>query len=494
MTESARTGPSPALAARRRPRLRSLRNKLALVFFAITAVAFSVIYFSVATQPESNLEERRLRDLELLAGIYHDQLEPLMAANVGEDLRAREVRRVAEDTVSQVTLFNWEEDPEGRQNDWVGLTFKLLFDSREQSQYPENKALLLRALRTENVQTAFDDFLGDDIGLVAQPLMRDRRPVGVALYSRDFEEVEAAVSFIRNRVFLATLAALLLALLGGWLVAGRLGRRVRRLELAAGEVSRGSFVDPLPVDSKDELGQLTRTFNEMQAQLRQVDVARKEFIATASHELRTPIFSLAGFVELLQDEDLDEDTRREFLETMSEQVARLQKLSVDLLDLSRLDAGSLELHPEEIDLSELARSIVNEFTPALADHATDLDLRLPEQGPEAVCDPERVAQIMRILLDNALRHTPAGTHVTVRADRSNGAAGFTVADAGPGLPDGSRAKVFERFYTGDAARGAGLGLAIARELAERMDGRLRVSSQPGGTVFTLELPAGGNGA
>jgi two-component system, OmpR family, sensor kinase len=478
----------------RRPRLRSLRNKLALVFFAITAVAFSVIYFSVATQPESNLEERRLRDLELLAGIYHDQLEPLMAANVGEDLRAREVRRVAEDTVSQVTLFNWEEDPEGRQNDFRGLTFKLLFDSREQSQYPENEALLLRALRTEKVHTAFDDFLGDDIGLVAQPLMRDERPVGVALYSRDFEEVEAAVSFIRNRVFLATLAALLLALLGGWLVAGRLGRRVRRLERAAGEVARGSFVDPLPVDSKDELGQLTHTFNEMQAQLRQVDVARKEFIATASHELRTPIFSLAGFVELLQDEDLDDDTRREFLETMSEQVARLQKLSVDLLDLSRLDAGSLELHPEEVDLSELARSIVNEFTPAMADHATDLDVRLPEQGPEAVCDPERVAQIMRILLDNALRHTPAGTHVTVRADRSNGAAGFTVADAGPGLPDGSRAKVFERFYTGDAARGAGLGLAIARELAERMDGRLRVSSQPGGTAFTLELPAGGNGA
>ena len=479
---------------RRRPRLRSLRNKLALVFFAIIAVAFSVIYFSVATQPESDLEERRLRDLELLASIYQTSLEPLVAGDVGEELRAREVRRVAEDTDSQVALFNWEEDPEGRQNDWRELDFNVLFDSRAQSLYPPNEALLLRALRTRKTQTAFDFFQGDDIGLVAQPLFKDKRPVGVALYSRDFVEVEAALSFIRSRVLLATLAALVLALAGGWLVARRLGQRVRRLERAAEEVSRGSFVDPLPVDSKDELGQLTRTFNEMQAQLRQVDVARKEFIATASHELRTPIFSLAGFVELLQDEDLDEDTRREFLETMSEQVARLQKLSVDLLDLSRLDAGSLELHPEEIDLSELARSIVNEFTPALADHATDLDLRLPEHGPEAVCDPERVAQIMRILLDNALRHTPAGTHVTVRADRSNGAAGFTVADAGPGLPDGTRGKVFERFYTGDAARGAGLGLAIAHELAERMDGRLRVTSQPGGTAFTLELPAGGNGA
>jgi two-component system, OmpR family, sensor kinase len=479
----------------RRLRLVSLRNKLALVFFAITAVAFSVLYFSVATQPESNLEERRLRDLELLAGIYQDSLARSAGQDIPTEQLAREVRRVAEGTDSNVTLFDWREDPEGRQNDWRGLDFYSRFDSREQTIYPENDALLLRALRTGKTQTAFDLFQGDDIGLVAQPLrLHDGQPVGVALYSRDFEEVEAAVSFIRSRVLLATIAALLLALLGGWLVARRLGLRVRRLERAAEEVSRGTFVDPLPLDSKDELGQLTRTFNEMQAQLRQVDVARKEFIATASHELRTPIFSLAGFVELLQDEDLDEDTRREFLETMSEQVARLQKLSVDLLDLSRLDAGSLELRAEEVDLSELARSIVNEFTPAMTDHATDLDVRLPEQGPDAVCDPERVAQIMRILLDNALRHTPAGTQVTVRADRSNGAAGFTVADAGPGLPEGSRVKVFERFYTGDAARGAGLGLAIARELAERMDGRLRVSSQPGGTAFTLELPAGGNGA
>jgi two-component system, OmpR family, sensor kinase len=478
----------------RKPRLRSLRNKLALVFFAIIAVAFSVIYFSVATQPESTLEQRRLKDLQLLAGIYENTLANLAAEGRPTEQLEGEVRRVGEGTDSHVTLFDWREKVTGRQNDLRGLDFYPLFDSREQTLIYENDPLLLRALKTRKTQTEFDFFQGDDIGVVAQPLFRDGRRVGVALYSRDFEEVEAAVSFIRNRVFLATLAALGLALLGGWLVAGRLGQRVRRLEKAAEEVSRGSFVDPLPVDSKDELGQLTRTFNEMQAQLRQVDVARKEFIATASHELRTPIFSLSGFVELLQDEDLDEETRREFLETMSEQVARLQKLSVDLLDLSRLDAGSLDLHAEEVDLSELARSIVNEFTPAIADHATALDLRLPEQGPEAVCDPERVAQIMRILLDNALRHTPAGTQVTVRADRSNGAAGFTVADAGPGLPDGSRTKVFERFYTGDAARGAGLGLAIARELAERMDGRLRVSSEPGGTAFTLELPAGGNGA
>jgi signal transduction histidine kinase len=118
---------------------------------------------------------------------------------------------------------------------------------------------------------------------------------------------------------------------------------------------------------------------------------------------------------------------------------------------------------------------------------------LPDEGPLARCDGGRVAQIMRILLDNALRHTPEGTDVTVRADRINGAAELTVADTGPGLPEPARSKAFERFYTGDAAQGAGLGLAIARELAELMEGRIVLVSRPGRTAFTLELPTDGSG-
>ena len=251
-------------------------------------------------------------------------------------------------------------------------------------------------------------------------------------------------------------------------------------------MAAGNFIEPLPVDSKDELGQLTRAFNEMQVQLRQVDVARKEFVATASHELRTPIFSLGGFLELLRDEDLDEETRREFLDTAVEQTERLQKLAVDLLDLSRLDAGSIQLHRQGVDLSALALEVIGEFKPAVQRHDTHLEMRLPARV-RATCDRERVAQIMRILLDNALRHTPAGTHVTVSAGRANGAISLTVADDGPGLRD--RAQVFERFYTGDATRGAGLGLAIARELAEHMEGSLRAESGGHGAAFTLRLPA-----
>jgi signal transduction histidine kinase len=474
----------------RRPRLRSVRTKLALVFFAIIAAAFGLLYFIATPQLQSKLEQRQLDDIRSSAGDYRHEMKALVLADLKPKRLDERVRAYGEATDARVTLLGIDEQD----------LFYTQSDSRLDKEAPFNSSLARQAIEKRHSVTEIGPLAGEELAQVAQPFFTDakrkstRRPVAVAFYARDLNDVSEAVDLVRNRVLLATGVALTLALVGAFLVAQALARRMGRLEEAADEVAHGRFIHPLPVDSNDELGQLTRAFNQMQSQLRQVDVARKEFIATASHELRTPIFSLAGFVELLQDEDLDEETRREFLETMSEQVARLQKLSVDLLDLSRLDAGSVELHAEPVDLSELARSVVNEFTPALADHGTDLEMRLPTQGPEALCDPVRVAQIVRILLDNALRHTPAGTQVTVGASRVNGTAGLTVTDSGPGLPNDSEIKVFERFYTGDAARGAGLGLAIARELAERMHGRLRVNSASRGTAFTLELPTDGNGA
>jgi signal transduction histidine kinase len=229
----------------------------------------------------------------------------------------------------------------------------------------------------------------------------------------------------------------------------------------------------------------------MQQQLQQLEQARKKFIATASHELRTPVFSLGGFVELLEDEELDAETRRRFLDQVRDQVQRLGKLSVDLLDLSRLEAGSLELRPEEVDLGELTRSVSGEFEPTLAQHDSRLELRLPggRDPIQAQCDPVRVAQIMRILIDNALTHTPAGTHIVVTAARENGNVRLAVRDDGEGIDRLAQQRIFEPFYTADDAQGSGLGLAIASELADRMRGRLSVQSAAGATTFTLEIPA-----
>ena len=243
------------------------------------------------------------------------------------------------------------------------------------------------------------------------------------------------------------------------------------MERAARRVAQGDFGARFESGARDELGQLARTLDAMQRQLAELETARRRFIATASHELRTPIFSLSGFLELLEDEELDEETRAAFLRQLRQQVDRLGKLATELLDLSRLEAGSLELRPEPTDIGELAKSVAAEFTPALAAHESHLELRLTGGRVEALCDPERVAQIMRILIDNALNHTPAGTDVVLAATRRNGRARLSVTDFGTGIKRGDLERVFEPFFTSDDAQGSGLGLAIAHELADRMDGR-----------------------
>jgi signal transduction histidine kinase len=310
----------------------------------------------------------------------------------------------------------------------------------------------------------------------------------VIVYSDPVSDIVHSVEIVRHEILVAGGIALLLSLIGGYLVTRALGKRVKRLELAAEKVAAGDFDHPIHIDSSDELGQLAIAFNQMQRQLKQLEEARKKFIATASHELRTPIFSLGGFVELLEDDDLDPETRRRFLEQVKEQVERLRKLSVDLLDLSRLESGSLELRPEQVDLGELTRSVSGEFEPTLAQHDSHLELRLPSRSIDAVCDPVRVAQIMRILIDNALTHTSSGTRIMVTAGKDNGSVRLVVRDDGEGIDPQSISRIFEPFYTADDAQGSGLGLAIASELAERMSGRLTVVSMPGDTAFTLELP------
>jgi two-component system OmpR family sensor kinase len=462
--------------------LRSLRNRLALLFFAVTALALAVVVFFFLPQLESQIVDQKLGELRKSARASAPRLERVIGSEVTAAGVTKLARGISDATSARVTLL-------GVQQSTTRATpvFYVITDSNESSTVTPDWGLAERALKQHPRQSPPTAVRGAT-GEVAVPLFYAGRADWVAVFSRDFGDARQAVQLVRDRLLVASAVALVVALLGGWLVASGIARRVSRLETAARNLAAGRHVEPLPIDSEDELGRLTRAFNEMQEQLSRVDRARREFIANASHELRTPIFSLGGFVELLQDEQLDQATRDEFLSTMAEQVERLQKLAVDLLDLSRLDAGSIDLNSEGVDLVELADAVTAEFRPIVDSHKTELEVRVPDEPVRALCDRERAMQIMRILLDNALRHTPEGTPVTVIAGRDNGTAELAVADKGPGVAPASHTQVFERFYTADAASGSGLGLAIAKELAERMDGRITLNSRPGRTVFKLTLP------
>jgi signal transduction histidine kinase len=466
-------------------RLRSLKNKLAIVFCGITAIGIVAIWFYVVPQLQDKLYEQKRTDLRRVA---RTSVDPLREA-AGADVRAKHldelVRAVADSSDARVTLYGVQ-----RSSTQAPRTSAVVSDSAAETQVAQTTVLADRAARTKRTQSGYGQLNGQKVVQTAVPLVEHGRPEWVVLYSRTLEGVSETVDLIRRQLLVAGLIAGLLAVIGAYLVAGFVGRRVRRLERASRRVAAGQFVAPLPVDSEDELGQLTVAFNDMQQRLSRVDRARKEFVANASHELRTPLFSLGGFIELLEDEELDDASRAELLSAMHGQVDRLQKLAVDLLDLSRLDAGSFELERDRVDLAELARMVAGEFAPAVRRGDADVQLKTQEGGVEVTCDRERVAQIMRILVDNAIRHTPDGTHVTISTSRRNGTAKVTVADSGPGLDGGNGSQVFDRFYTGDSQNGgAGLGLAIAKELATRMHGEIRLKSRPGRTAFTLELPS-----
>jgi two-component system, OmpR family, sensor kinase len=463
--------------------LRSIRNRLTLLFFAITLTALAGVYVYVVPQLESNLREQKLAELHAAATDHSGDLVRAIGSNLDERGVNRAVRQAADESNFRVTLLGVARGTQGLQTYPISdSTAPDRPDDRLSFQVAEEAA------RSGRTVTGSEATGMGRLGQAALPLFYRGRVARLAVYSTPLNDVQSNVDRIRRRLAVAGAAALIFAALAGFVVAGALSRRIKRLETAAEQVASGDFSHTIAADSDDELGQLADTFNAMQQQLAQLDSARKSFIATASHELRTPIFSLAGFVELLQDEELDEETRAQFLAQIREQTDRLQRLSADLLDLSKLEAGSLDLRPEPTDVGELAREVTTEFTPALAQHDSHLELRLRRSPIRAVCDPERVGQIMRILIDNALAHTPPGTDIFVSAAHEDGTVRLAVRDNGLGIKRTTLNRIFEPFYTSNDAQGSGLGLTIARELAEQMDGRLAVESVPGRTVFTFELP------
>ncbi len=465
--------------------LRSLRNRLTLIFALIVAGAIAIVYFYVTPRLEEQLVAQKLERLAVEAARESPPLQQVVGTRTPQgEVQRRTVtaaaRSSAEVTVLQVGSGAMRQILPVADSNPGGAGLADIAAVAEQ-------AVGSRETVTSTEQT--------DVGrqaLAATPLIRPKggRVRGVAVYADALTDVQANVQLIRRRMLAAGALALVLAAVAGFLVARMLTARVKRLEQAARKVAAGDFSNPIHADSEDELGQLATAFDDMQRQLARLDTARKQFIASASHELRTPIFSLGGFLELLEDEELDEETRAQFLSQLRGQVARMHKLATELLDLSRLESGALELRLEPTDIGQLAREVAGEFTPAAGAHDAHLRVHAAADPIEIDCDPERVAQVMRILLDNALAHTPAGTAIVVSAAREDGHVTLEVADSGLGIRHQTMPHIFEPFFTSaDGARGAGLGLAIARELAERMQGELTVRSVPGQTAFKLTLPA-----
>jgi signal transduction histidine kinase len=453
---------------------RSVGGRLALALLVVVAGVLAIVYLIVVPSYRHSLESTELNGLQ--ASLLDTAIPNYPAESYNTQMFVEQWSPTVHARIVVFTLQNAQP-----------ALLEPFADSSSESDSTdvENDPVAFEAIRSSTLARGTVVRKGQTYAEVAYPIGGS-----VVLLSAPLHDQLQAVSVVRRRVFVAGGIATVFAVFLGFALASLFTRRIRLLEEAAERIAAGNFGEPVIDHGSDEVAQLARTFERMRLRLLNLDRARGEFIANASHELRTPLFSLGGFLELLDDPDLDEATRDEFVGQMREQVVRLTKLATDLLDLSRLDAGRLSVTREPLDLSELADVLAAEFRPraAAAEHPLEAPVTppVPAQG-----DPERVLQIGRILVENALVHTPAGTIVRVSTAVDGGRATLTVANDGPGIPAEAHGQIFARFYRLDGGRasGSGLGLAIARELAEVMGGRIELDSQNGWTLFTLVLSA-----
>ena len=461
----------------RRLRLQSVGARLSLALLVLVAGALAVVYLIVVPSLEDRLIDARRSHVERVA----DQVRGAWRFNppqTQEDMDEL-VLSYASATNTRVTIFETLND--------APLSLNVLGDFGAGGSVEDvaDDPLARDVARTFSGGSRVVEQGDREYAEAALPVA----PSVLVLVSSSLDDAAATIELVKRRILIAGLIALAAALLVGYAAASVFARRIRRLERAADRIAGGSFDEPVVDTGKDELGQLARAFDRMRERLAQLERARREFIANASHELRTPLFSLGGHLELLTDEELDEPTRYEFLVRMREQVERLTKLAAELLDLSRLDAGHLHLEQAPVDLGRVAELLLEEFEPVARSSEHTLELSGNGEIP-ALGDEQRVLQIGRALVENALRHTPPGTRVRIQTAQNDGQAALAVEDNGPGISAEHASHVFERFYRSDGtlASGSGLGLAIARELAEVMEGEIDLESRPGRTVFRVWLP------
>jgi signal transduction histidine kinase len=463
---------------RRRP---GLRAQLALALLATSAVTLIAAVATLVPPLEHRLAGDRLHDMRELArtadlGLARLPRRDLRPGSARQDAVVRELaRRMG----GRVALFDAhgielaDTDPERREprsatpERLVDAGFARAGDVRDQ--VSKGEAVVVAPVRTR----------------------AGRRTL---VLRKSLDDSRAAVAVVRGALPVAGGVALLVAAAMGIALGFGLLRRLERLRRGARRLADEGIEHPLAIDAyRDEVGEVALALETMRSRLHAEERGRQAFLATASHELRTPLASLRGTVELLEEElargapDLGGIRRR--AAAAHRQTDRMTSLAEDLLDLGRLD-GNAPLAPEPVELGELAGTLAAEIAgPA---HAVDVSVELDAPEPVwAACDPRATARVLRALLENALRHgAPPGSVVTIAVDAAGERARLRVSDAGAGVPEAERERIFGRFERGArAGAGFGLGLAIARGLARQMGGDVSAPAVESGACFEATLPS-----
>ncbi len=287
----------------------------------------------------------------------------------------------------------------------------------------------------------------------------------------------------------------------GYFLSSTVTDRIHLLQLAAEELAEGKLETRVPVSGRDEVSMLAKSFNQMASQLqtadekqRELERLRADLIAWVGHDLQTPLASMRAILEALSDRVVeDPDTVQRYLNTAQRDVRSLSALIDDLFQMAQLDAGGLKLDKASSSLADLISDTLESFSALAARKLVSLEGSVDAGVDPVLMDTMRIGRVLNNLIGNALRHTPAGGGVEVRARRAGSGVEVTISDSGEGIRSEDIPHIFESFYRGEKSRsratgGAGLGLAISRGIVQAHGGHIHVESQPGDTRFIFSLP------
>jgi signal transduction histidine kinase len=308
------------------------------------------------------------------------------------------------------------------------------------------------------------------------------------------EQIEQSFEDAVNSSLLrSSVVAIVVAGVVSLFISQRITRPLRQLAHASQQLAAGQYPEPLPPPSRDEIGELTYHFNQMAQSLAEQEQLRQQLIADISHELKTPLATIKGYMEGLQD-GIIPATDETFI-LVQEEADRLQRLVHDLQELSKAEAGRIDLYESNVNLKELIMSTVSWIQPQFEGKYLVLDTQLPDDAIIVRGDVDRLRQVLLNLLGNALNYTPEGGKVTVSLSNDNGQVDIAVKDSGVGLTEQDLQRVFQRFYRADKSRarasgGSGIGLTVSKHIVEAHGGSIRARSEgPGqGSTFTVTLP------
>lgn len=497
---SARTeGSPPGRLARWAAITQRLNFRLVLILAGVALVALLVSSVALSQTLPGYLDDVAVRQARTAAIgtalLVENRADTLRASDPGilitPELRNTQLLQpVAEAAANRIA--------QGATNQLVQGTVEIYYDDGSRAARAAPNAATDHALRAQGLEP--DDRIGARVH--ADLDIGSGQEVGLTYVVSDvYTNRATTLQRVNGTLIGAGLAALAVAMFVGTLAARRLTGPLARLRRASSRFAQGDLDERAPAFAIMEVDELGQQFNVMADRLSdslrmlQADRDRlREFVADVSHELRTPIAALRTFTELQHDGQLEEDQRREFLERSTEQISRLEWMSNNLLDLSRIDSGIFPLDMRSGDLRDPVRSAVEAQAEIAEQRGISVVSRVPTSPVMLRFDRERILQLLGNLIGNALKFTPRGGEVIVELADAPEAATLIVRDSGPGIPEAELPRVFDRFFRGTnvgeaRASGSGLGLAIARSIVEMHGGQIEVASAVGtGSTFTITLP------